>query len=72
MEQGLQQGMQRGARQGQAKMVVSLLTHKLGDLNDQQEALIENLSSDQIEALGKALLDFRVVEDLVGWLEHTG
>ncbi len=71
MEKGLEQGIHQGMHQGQATMVIGQLTHKLGGVNDEQKALIESLSVDQLDALGKALLDFNVVEDLVAWLEHA-
>ena len=67
MEQGLQQGLQ----QGQAIIVIGQLTHKLGELSYEQKGQIERLDTKQLDALGKALLDFRIVEDLKGWLEHT-
>ncbi len=67
MEQGLEQGVQ----QGQAIMVMGQLTHKLGELSYEQKEQIERLSTEQLDALGKALLDFRVAEDLRNWLEHT-
>ncbi len=71
MEQGLEQGIHKGVHQGQAAMVMGQLTHKLGEVKNEQKALIESLSVDQLDALGKALLDFSVVEDLVAWLERS-
>ncbi len=52
-------------------MVINLLTHKLGEVNDEQKTLIENLSVDQLDALGKALLEFNVVEGLTAWLAYA-
>ena len=70
MERGLERGLEQGLHR-QANMVIGQLTHKLGEVSDEQKALIESFSVDQLDALGKALLDFSVVEDLMAWLERS-
>lgn len=57
-------------QEGELKLVMSLLNHKLGNVEPNLKSQIQQLSSEQLEALGKALLDFSVKQDLVNWLEN--
>jgi predicted transposase YdaD len=49
-------------------LVSKLLTHKVGKLSAALQKEIRNLSIDQIESLGEALLDFSTIADLKAWL----
>jgi hypothetical protein len=42
----------------------------LGQVSSDAESQVRALSLLQLEALGEALLDFSVPDDLVGWLEE--
>ncbi len=42
---------------------------RVGTLPEFVKERIQTLSVTQLEALGEALLDFRVIEDLLNWLE---
>jgi hypothetical protein len=43
----------------------------LGALSPANEKAIRKLSSDKIEALGEALLDFTATANLARWLRHN-
>ncbi|NER99112.1 MAG: DUF4351 domain-containing protein [Symploca sp. SIO1B1] len=60
---------ERGLRKGEINMVLKLLNHRLGFLEPNLQAQIETLSLSEVEELGKALLDFSDVADLVAWLQ---
>jgi hypothetical protein len=44
----------------------------LGELSTNQVQQIYGLSNEQLEALGKALFDFREEQELLAWLERSG
>ncbi len=44
------------------------LERRIGAIADEEEARIRGLSTDQLEALGDALLDFTQLEELLDWL----
>ncbi len=68
LEQGLERGLERGLRRGERQLVLRQLRKRLGELDRETEQRIETLSSDGLEQLGEALLDFRRRDDLEGWL----
>ena len=47
-----------------------LLTHRFSQISPELEQQIRRISTDHLEALGKALLDFSGITDLQTWLEH--
>ena len=63
--------MRTGIQQGQASMMMRMLSRKFGELDPEVSAQIQNLSSAQLEDLSEALLDFESVEDLTAWLAST-
>ncbi|NEQ70834.1 MAG: DUF4351 domain-containing protein [Symploca sp. SIO2D2] len=60
---------ERGLRKGEINMVLKQLNHRVGFLEPNLQAQIETLSLSDVEELGKALLDFSDVADLVAWLQ---
>jgi hypothetical protein len=62
--------MRTGIQQGQASMVMRLLKHKFGEIDQDVEAQIQKLVSPQLEDLSEALLDFQQREDITTWLSH--
>jgi predicted transposase YdaD len=56
------------AESKERQLVVRQLTRKLGDIQPQLQARIDNLSIDRVESLGEALLDFTSLADLEAWL----
>ncbi|QZZ23768.1 DUF4351 domain-containing protein [Leptothermofonsia sichuanensis E412] len=63
-----EEGREEGIRQGEKKLVLRLLTRRVGELPEGVRSQIDQLSLPQLEALGEALLDFSSLSDLEGWL----
>lgn len=61
-----------GEAEGQLRLVLRLLTRKLGALPEANLARITPLLSAQLTALGEALLDFSQPNDLEAWLDALG
>jgi Domain of unknown function (DUF4351) len=74
VEQAYQQWVKErraeGKIEGEAALVVKLLSRKIGVLSPAMLVQINSLSLEQVEALGEALLDFTGIEDLVAWLAN--
>ncbi|MCU0543925.1 MAG: Rpn family recombination-promoting nuclease/putative transposase [Oscillatoriaceae cyanobacterium Prado104] len=68
-EEGREKGREEGQKQGEIKLILRLLNRRCGQLNPDIETRISELSIDQLDNLGEALLDFSNVEDLIAWLQ---
>jgi Domain of unknown function (DUF4351) len=66
MDLGINQGIER-----EIALVLRLVNRRLGGLNPTLEAQIRDLSIEQVEDLGEALLDFQTEADLVNWLNRN-
>ncbi|YAF96679.1 MAG: DUF4351 domain-containing protein [Nodularia sp. CChRGM 3473] len=51
-------------------MINRLLKRRFGNIKDSLMTQVRNLSPDDLEDLGEALLDFFEIADLVVWLEQ--
>ncbi|NES19789.1 MAG: DUF4351 domain-containing protein [Symploca sp. SIO3E6] len=60
---------ERGLRKGEINMVLKQLNYRVGLIETSIQAQIETLNLSEVEELGKALLDFSDVADLVTWLQ---
>ena len=69
LQEGVQQGIQQGIQQGEVILTLRQLTRRLGTVPPQLRSQIQQLSTNQIEDLGEALLDFSSTQDLVAWLQ---
>ena len=69
LEQGLEQGLQQGLHQGKLSVIVHQIEHRFGPIEPRTAARIRDLSSDQLDSLSDALLDFTQQADLAAWLE---
>ncbi len=69
LQQGIQQGKQEGKQEEALSFVIRLLIRRVGEIDPMLERIRE-LSIEQLEALGVALLDFSEVADLAAWLEQ--
>ncbi len=67
-EEALQEGEQRG-RERERNLILRLLTRRVGELSPEVREKVENLSLEQLENLGEALLDFNSMGDLQVWLD---
>ncbi len=73
---GVKEGLNRGRAEGRAEgraagarsLLNRMLTRTVGDLTADLQAKVNELSPDQVEVLGEALLDFSSVDDLLEWL----
>ena len=52
------------------KVISRMLKRRFGDIDGSLVDHVRNLSAEQLEELGEALLDFSEVADLVAWLEQ--
>ncbi|BDI17167.1 hypothetical protein ANSO36C_29690 [Nostoc cf. commune SO-36] len=52
------------------KLISRQLKRRFGDIDGSLVEQVRNLSAEQLEDLGEALLDFSEVADLVAWLEQ--
>ena len=57
-----------GFERGERAIVLRQLTHRIGELDDEVKAHIEQLPVEKLEQLGKDLLDFTKPQDLEKWL----
>ncbi|MEM6754920.1 MAG: Rpn family recombination-promoting nuclease/putative transposase [Cyanobacteria bacterium P01_C01_bin.38] len=71
-QEGLQEGEQRGQEKEARLLILRLLTRRVGELSEEMRKKIENLSLEQLENLGEALLDFSSMGDLQTWLDEFG
>lgn len=67
----LQQGKRLGRREGEANLILRLLTRRLGKIDPSLQQKIRGLSTISLEELGEALLDFSDIADLVAWLRRN-
>ena len=69
--QGRQEGIVEGRQEGQAELVLKLIARRLGAPSPFHEKAIRKLSTEKIQALGEALLDFSAPTDLARWLRQN-
>jgi predicted transposase/invertase (TIGR01784 family) len=67
--EGLTQGRAEGIQIGQINLIKRQLKRQLGELNQEIENSLSQLSSEQLSALAEAIFDFSSVGDLSSWLE---
>ncbi len=67
----LQRGLNRGKQQGEATLILRQLVRRFGETSADIEQKIQALSTNQLEDLGEALLDFSNQNDLTTWLENN-
>ena len=67
--EGREEGLQQGRQQEGVALIWRQLNRRLGQVAPSLEAQIRQLSIEQLEELGEALLDFDSEVDLVNWLE---
>ncbi|MEO1183206.1 MAG: DUF4351 domain-containing protein [Cyanobacteria bacterium J06636_27] len=69
IQRGEQIGEQRGKKQEALQYTMRLLNRRIGSINSQMQQRIDALSTNQLEDLGEALLDFSSQNDLTTWLD---
>ena len=68
-DRGLRRGQKIGQKEKALSIALRLLHRQIGTLNDALEARVISLSSDQLEDLSEASLDFGAIDDLSNWLD---
>ena len=69
----LQKGVQKGLQQGlqrERRLIMRQLDQLIGKLSTKTRKQIEELSADQLEELGEALIGFRSEKDLTAWIKQ--
>ncbi|MDJ0728898.1 MAG: DUF4351 domain-containing protein [Crocosphaera sp.] len=64
-----QEGREEGRQEGEKSLILRLLNRKVGELSPEVRQSLENLSIEELENLGEALLEFNSIADLENWLE---
>lgn len=67
LQQGLQQGRREGKQEEAVDLITRQLTRRLGKVDSLLIERIRELSLEQLEELGVALLDFSNAADLMAW-----
>jgi predicted transposase YdaD len=66
-----EEGREEGREEGERVLILRQLTKKVGELDQSMRDRVSTLSSEQLELLGEALLDFSAIRDLEAWFaEH--
>jgi predicted transposase YdaD len=60
----------QGRQEEGRSLILRLLSRKFGTIDTALHAQIDQLTLEQLEALGEALLDFTTVSDLEDWLHR--
>jgi predicted transposase YdaD len=60
--------LQKGNKLGEERLILRLLNRRFGEIDAPIVEQIRALSTEQLEALGEAFLDFSTVSDLSAWL----
>ena len=68
-QEGRQEGRQEGERTGEVRLVLRLLSKRVGIISDRSIEIINSLTLEQLDDLGDALLDFGNIADLDNWLK---
>jgi Domain of unknown function (DUF4351) len=67
--QGEQRGEQIGELNGRQNLVLKLLVRRVGKISVKVERQVRSLSTEQLDLLGEALLDFESMSNLLTWLQ---
>ncbi len=65
-----QQDKEKAVKEGEANLVIRLLSRKIENFSLDLESQVRELSIEQLENLGEALLDFQSESDLCDWLSQ--
>ena len=67
--QGIKQGIEQGIKQANLRLILRLLERSVGFMSLDTQSRIAQLSAEQLQSLGEALLDFTTLSDLTAWLQ---
>jgi hypothetical protein len=66
----LEEGRVEGRVEGEQKLVIQLLNHRIGEIEPALIEQVRQLSVEQMEQLALALMDFSTMADLRQWLQN--
>jgi len=69
LAEGIEQGIEQGIKQGNLRLITRQLERSIGALSPDIQTCISQLSAEQLESLGEAVLDFTTLSDLTTWLQ---
>ena len=69
VQQSLHQSLQQGLQQGKLDLITRQLIRRIGTIEADLQARINNLSTADLDELSEALLDFSDVSALSNWLD---
>jgi predicted transposase/invertase (TIGR01784 family) len=69
IKQGIEQGIEQGIKQANLRLILRLLERSVGFMSLDTQSRIAQLSAEQLQSLGEALLDFTTLSDLTTWLQ---
>jgi predicted transposase/invertase (TIGR01784 family) len=69
IKQGIKQGIEQGIKQANLKLILRLLERSLNPLSPEIKTRIGQLSIQELESLGEAVLEFTNLSDLTTWLQ---
>lgn len=67
-QKGIEKGIEKGTRAGKESLVVRMLQEKFDMVSTQIRGRLEQLSSEQLDDLGVALLNITSLKELEFWL----
>ena len=70
-QEAKQEGRQEGEQAGEVRLVLRLLSKRVGKIGDRSVEIINRLTLEQLDDLGDALLDFGNIADLDNWLRSS-
>ncbi len=65
-----QQDKERAVLEGEQRLIIRLLNRRFGEIDTSLIEKVRELSIEQLEALGEALLDFSDITELESWLTN--
>lgn len=68
-QQILQEGVRQGQQLGESTLVIRQLERRFGSIDATTLEQIRSLTSDRLEQLAVALLDFVAITDVTTWLQ---
>ncbi|TVQ45142.1 MAG: DUF4351 domain-containing protein [Gloeocapsa sp. DLM2.Bin57] len=70
LKEGLQLGEERGREEGEANLLIRLLSKRFGEIDPSLESRIRQLGVSQREGLGESIFDFSSWGDVSDWLDN--
>ena len=70
IQEGKKEGIQTGIQVGKEELIVRQLNRRFGSVSAQVTERLNRLSSEQLNDIGEALVDFKTYADLEAWLSQ--